>query len=213
MTNRSAFLIRFVAVLTVLSASVASAQVTWDANGAIAMGSACRSIAQNGAPPPDTFFIAAGEDVSVIFTDFGIDLTEADTESTAVHSCLVRIPITVAPRVALAELTQQLHWGYAKDKETEAEVFASGTFFNLPTRGIRASVGPWVEGVETWLTEEASDTFLHLNGRFCKKQPMKSFLSINLSVSARRKSKSKNISVRVHGEDIKYEVFAKWKRC
>lgn len=210
MKNRSAFLVRIVPVVAAFISSVASAQnIQWDGSKAIAVGSACSSTGN----APDTFFVAAGEDVAVIFTDFGIDLTGDDAESTAVHSCLVRLPITVAANVALAELTQQLHWGYSKDRGTEAQVFANGTFFGIPTKGIRAEVGKDVEGVESFLTEEAVDTFLHMRGRFCKTRPYKGLLSINLSLSARRRATDRNISVRIHGEDIRYEALATWVGC
>lgn len=89
MNNRSMLLVRIASVAAALTCGAASAQsgspVSWDADAAIAMGSACTS----RGDAADTFFIAAGEDVSVIFTDFGIDLNESDSTSAAVHSCLV----------------------------------------------------------------------------------------------------------------------------
>jgi hypothetical protein len=183
--------------------------IEWDASGAIAHGSACTS----RGPFPDTYFIAAGEDIAVIFSNMGIDLTPADAVNTAVHSCLIRIPIRVDDQVFLGELTQKVHWGYSKDYGTEGEIYANGTFFGRRTTPIRAYVGPGVQGIQSWITEEAHDLRNHWSGLFCRNRTLNGLLQVNLAVSARRNSASRDISVRIHGEDIRYEALAQWVHC
>jgi hypothetical protein len=180
--------------------------VQWDTANAIAGGSACNA----QGPFADTWFIAAGEDVSVIFSRMGIDLTPSTTQNTQVHSCLVRIPITVDGAVMLATLSQRLHWGYAKDINTEAEVHASGSIFNYSTVPISAYLPPTFSGVDAWRTESTSTSVF--TWPWCGMDHT-GLLNVNLSIAARRVSNAYDISVRIFGEDIRYDVTAVWIWC
>lgn len=183
------------------------APIVWDTANAIAGGSACDA----QGPFPDTWIISAGNEVSVVFSRMGVDLTPETAANTVVHSCLVRIPITVDGTVGIGQLDQTLYWGYAKDFGTEAQLSVKSTFLNAPTRAINVYLPPTVQGVEGGVESSVSDLIPNWASRFCK--PTSGFFQMNVGVAARRTDKNQDISVRVAGEDIVYEAVAVWTRC
>ncbi len=198
--------------------TVLAENVVWDVNNAIAGGSACNA----QGPFPDTWFIAAGEDLSVIFSNMGIDLTPSTAQNTAVHGCLVRIPLTINKRVAVASLTQEVEWGYAKDLNTEARLNVNATlnvagvnlfpFPNAPV--ITAFISGTVEGVQPWITASTTSFASHAApGPFCTGADHTGMLSVNFSLAARRTSTVQDISVRIHGEDIQYNASMVFPQC
>lgn len=195
------------ALLTLVNTRTQAAPITWDVDHAIAGGSACNA----QGPFPDTWIITAGDDVSVIFSRMGVDLTPETAVNTVVHSCLVRIPVTIDPSVAIGQLDQTVYWGYAKDLGTEAQLTVKSTFFNLPTTPIAVKLTSHQQGVEGGMVTTVSDFFPNYTGLFCK--PATGFFQMNLGIAARRTDPGQDISVRVAGEDIVYEALAVWVRC
>lgn len=181
--------------------------VDWDVDNALAIGNACNST----GPFPTAFFIAAGEDISVLFTSMGANLTPASAVNTVVNACLIRIPVTVDREVKIDRLTQRVSWGYAKDFGTEAEVTSRGSFFRIPTSGVTEFVGTGVQGVNAFIASEVDDIFFQ-PGLFCGADRV-GLLEIDLSVAARRNLASQDISVQIFGEDIRYEALADFLIC
>jgi hypothetical protein len=187
-------------------ARTAQAQmVEWDIDAAIAAGSGCNA----QGPFPDTFFSTAGDDVSVIFTRMGVDLTPASAENTAVHACLIRIPIVLDEDVAISELTQAVEWGWAKDLNTEVEVHTSATFFGRATARIDRYLGMSLEGVEAFRTDEVTNTFFQP----CTHRNHEGLYRLNMSIAGRRLNTSADLSVGIFGEDVKVNVAAVWVSC
>lgn len=202
------FAVAFLVVTT--ARAVPDEPITWDTDNAIAGGNGCAS----QGPFPDTWFITAGNDVSVIFSRMGVDLTPATAANTAATGCLVRIPVTIQSNVAVSELDQTLLWGYAKDSGTTGQVTARSTFCSMPTTSVGGTVGAAIEGVEA-LIETTSQSFFVWPpaAPFCQGKPVNCLFYINLGVAARRANDTQDVSLRIYGEDIEYEALAHWWPC
>lgn len=197
-------------VVLLVTNAHATEPVEWDTANAIALGNGCNS----GGPFPDTYFIAAGNEVSVIFSRMGVDLTPGTTANTGVTGCLVRVPVTIDGATAVSELDQTMLWGWAKDLGTTGQCTARATFCNLPTTAISTTVGPNVEGVQA-LEETTAQSFFVWPpvAPFCQGTPVKCMFQANLGVAARRTLSTQDISIRMYGEDIEYEALAYWSSC
>lgn len=106
----------------------ASAQaIIWHVDNALALGSGCSSTAG------DTEFIAAGNDVVVLFQNLDGN-----------KNCSVRIPATVREGFYLAELTQTIIYGYHKSSNASGAITALASIFNNPVASfnIPIPVGP-----------------------------------------------------------------------
>jgi hypothetical protein len=185
--------------------------VAWDTTKAFAGGNGCNST----GPFPDAWFIAAGGDVSVIFSRMGVDLTPATAANTAVTSCLVRIPVVFDASIALARLEQTLWWGYAKDLGTEADLGVNATFCTVPTKSISGYVGKAIQGVQALIDSRVSNTYL-ISAPYCQGHKVSCLYQAQLAVAARRdpcKDKCQDISVRIFGEDIELETYVYWVHC
>lgn len=194
--------------LSLLAGNAQADPVVWDTNRAIAGGNGCNSTGD----APDTWFIAAGGEVSVIFSLMGVDLTPGAGPNAATTSCLVRIPVRFDQTIAVEELDQTMLWGYAKSLGTTGQVSALSTFCNLPTNGITETVGEDVEGVEALAMTETQSFFVN-PPPFCHGRPINCLFSANLAVAALRRDVSQDISIRIYGEDIEFEALVDWRYC
>lgn len=184
--------------------------IVWDTVNAIAGGNGCTST----GPFPDTWFISAGNDMSVIFSRMGVDLTSETTANTATTGCLVRIPVTIESNVAISELDQTLLWGYAKDLGTSGSVTARSTFCGRPTNSTSGTVGPNIEGIEALIETTSVSVFAWPpTTPFCTGKPVDCLFYANLAVAARRTDRSQDESIRIYGEDIEYEALFYWRHC
>jgi hypothetical protein len=193
-----------------ISISANADPVTWDTASAIAAGNGCNST----GPFPDAFFITAGDDLSVIFMGMGVDLTPETAANSGVTGCLVRVPVTFDGATAVTELDQTLLWGYAKDFGTTAQVMARSTLCSLPTTPISSTVDASIEGVQA-LIESSTQSFFTWPPAppFCQGQAVTCMFQANIAVAARRNLETQDISIRIFGEDIQYEVLASWAIC
>jgi hypothetical protein len=199
------------AALLVANAQAAPVDpVVWDTASAIANGSGCTS----AGPFPDTFFITAGDDVSVIFSRMGVDLTPNTASNTGVTGCLVRIPVVIDGATAVSEIDQTLLWGWAKSLGSVGQIAAKTTFCSLPTTAISSTVPETVAGVQA-LEETSTQSFLVWppSKPFCQGKQVKCLFQANIGVAAMRQNSSQDISIRVFGEDIEYEALAYWQMC
>lgn len=194
--------------ISLLGANAQADPVVWDTARAIAGGNGCNS----AGATPDTWFIAAGSDVSVIFSLMGVDLTSGEGPNTAATSCLVRIPVTFDPTIAVEELDQTMLWGYAKDLGTIGQVSALSTFCNVPTNGITETVDEEVEGVEALILTQTQSFFVN-PPPFCRGRAIRCLFSANVAVAALRPDESQDISIRIYGEDIEFEALVYWRYC
>ncbi len=191
-----------------LAAPQANAQyVQWNYNNqAIALGSGCSSIQF------DTAFVAAGDEISVIFSRLGVSIASASDPGSAVSNCRVRIPIRVNKQVAIGELTQTLSYGWAKDDGSEGDITTKATFFGLPANSINIHLPSWTRGADAFSQKSVTNNFFQF-ANWCRGSDVTGLMMIDFAVSAVRYRSSSTVSVSIFGEDIKYEALALWRFC
>jgi hypothetical protein len=199
-----------VALLAANASAESATPVIWNTDSAIANGSGCSS----SGPFPDTYFIAAGGEVSVIFSRMGVDLSGSTAPNTAVTGCLVRIPVTIDGATAISELDQTMLWGWAKSLGSVGQVSVNSTFCGLNTNAASGAVSATVQGAVAMEESKSQSFFIWPPAKpFCQKKPVNCLFQANLGVAALRPDTSRSISVRIYGEDIEYEALAYWQMC
>lgn len=118
-----------------LVSSVASAaSISWHAHRAVALGSGCNSSAG------DTFFIANGNDLSVVFSSLGVNMPGGSGLPLAERkNCSLRVPATIASGFYVGELTQVLSYGVTKTRNALGGISSRATFFNAPASPLSVS--------------------------------------------------------------------------
>lgn len=124
------------------------ASIIWDTNRAISGGNkqVGGSSQQVCIKDVNTFFIDAGNTLSILLTDLGVALPSGDSSLTGRANCRIVVPVEVARGLYLADLTQTVTYGVVKGSGATARVSANSSFFGYPlpvlTRGY--SWGPIV---------------------------------------------------------------------
>lgn len=182
----------------------AASAAVWDINNAVVGGGDCLK--------SDVAIVAAGDDISLVFSKAGIHFAKASRAGSALYGCLVRIPVTVDAGVALSKLSQTLQWGYSKGLGSQAEVVARATFLGAPTSAIHEYLGSLTSGTVALTTSTVEDTFA-VGAPYCTGTPVAGLFGVNLSAAALRSSPSQSISIGLEGETLKFEAQATWTAC
>ena len=130
MHNKSLSILALAAALFVASPASALPQaITWNAAKATANGSGCNAF--------DTMFIDAGDQITVVFANLGVELTGTwDDARVALSACSIVIPATVKKGWYLAELNQTMFYGYRRTDGTRGKVSFFARFFNYYVGGV-----------------------------------------------------------------------------
>lgn len=184
-------------------ASTASAQqiIEWNYNNrASAGGSGCNR--------NNTEFISAGNEVSVIFSGLGVDLSGyAGGKLTALKKCKLVIPTKVRAGYYLAKLHQTITYGYNRTEGTDGKVSLVSRFYNqgagrvqknVPTRGLARYDEPWAEA--------KTKTLWQVRPSWCQRQAYQGNFKAQLSVSGYRRSTDQSIVVQIDGHDIRLDA-------
>ena len=202
-----------VAALSMASTSMAQQVIEWNYNGqASALGSGCqRSPGQSG----DTEFISAGNEVSVVFSRLGVELTgSGDTSKVQKKTCRVILPTKVRSGSYLASLEQTLTYGYERTNGTEGKVQVTSTFYdqtastierNIPTAGFNVYSAPSIQarGVSYW----------RVNPQWCARRDYLGNFKANLTVNGYRSSVSNDIVIQIDGHDIRFDALGRPALC
>jgi hypothetical protein len=202
---RLGFVAAFAAVLFGAGSAHAQSEVIWDVDRAQATGTGCTA-------GVDTFFIAAGSDVAILFSGMAIDLNTHQGPNAGNTRCKVRIPLLLRETVFVNQLSQDLHYGWAKDSGTRGSLATQARIFLQRLSAIEVDLPEGIEGVEPWRTESRTDA-LTRPPNWCNRQAQRGFFELDFEVHAKRRRRSDSISVRIHGEDLRYEAEADWLYC
>lgn len=130
------------------SGSVANAaDVTWLADEAVAIGSGCNTSLDRDQPV-DTFFIANGGDLSVVWSGLQIYLDGYDGKLADRQNCSIRIPVQTAPEFYIGEIEQQLSHYVLKSRGARLSIASRATVANVPISPFSVSY-PTYEHVQT----------------------------------------------------------------
>lgn len=103
--------------------ALAQQTVEWDANSSRALG--------NGCPNGSVAFIAAGNDVTVLFSELGVDMPSGGGAALQeTKNCTIVIPAQVARGLYLADLSQNLNYSVMKTAGSEGSISTQSVFFN-----------------------------------------------------------------------------------
>lgn len=199
------------AILATLSTSAIAAEVDWNYNNqAVAVGTACKSMGGEA----DTFFVQAGNEISVVFSRLGVNLGDEYAPNAERHTCSVRIPVRIAKGMYIGELRQSLLYGVTKSRGSSGEISARGTFFNLPAANIRQVFPRGVEMDEALRTATSVQNYQVNAPSWCTMSSgMSGMYAVNIAAAGQRSSPRENLILQVDGADIKFQATAGWYRC
>lgn len=175
--------------------------IQWNYNGgANALGSGCN----NG----DTDFIEAGNEMSVIFSNLGVELSGwAGGKRLAKKTCRLIIPTKVRAGYYMAKLRQTMTYGYNRTAGTDGKISVVSKFYdqaagyilrNVPTPGKDLWDEPWLEA-------QTSSNWLVRPG-WCRRSDYMGNFKANLSVTGYRRSTNQDIVIQIDGHDIRFDA-------
>jgi hypothetical protein len=169
-------------------------------NNASALGSGCSA--------GDTQFISAGNEISVIFSKLGVQLTGfAGGAKTALKNCRIVIPTKVKAGFYLGKLQQNITYGYNRTEGTDGKVVAVTEFYNqsagviekkIPTPNEDPYDAPWIKANHTNLWRVMPG--------WCSRSDYAGNYKAQLSVSGYRSDLEKDIIVQIDGQDIRFDA-------
>lgn len=179
--------------------------VQWDADRAILAGTGCQK-------DIDAFILEAGNDVSVIFSNLGVDLSDQFAPMAARKSCLARIPARVSNGYYIGTLTQAVSFGVIKSRNSQATVGVNSTFagYRLPALNVTVGRGRIANG-EIEQASRSDDFLVHGRG-FCRRN-IPVMYQAQLTVAGQRGSHLESVITQVDGLDVRFEATAGYFIC
>jgi hypothetical protein len=210
MKTKELFFSILVAIVLTTSPAFAQQVIEWDDMRATANGSGCSKW--------DTAFIAAGNQITAIFSTLGVDLSGTwDDRIAEKKTCTIVVPATIKKGWYIGSLKQTIFYGYTRTGGTRGMVSLQGRFFNyyiggikkwIPTPGQDPYYAPYVEAAAP------EQYFGILDPSFCSSPDdyEGNYLAI-LTVLGQRKDTNEDIVVQIDGEDIKFEAMGTPSLC
>ncbi len=217
MNLKSAALAFGLASIATLSAGAAKADVAavkWDvaSHTYIIAGTGCQK-------DVDAFAATNGNDLSIVFTNLGVNLPGNGTlrQLADRKTCALRIPAEIARGYYIGRLTQQFTYGVTKTAASSASVSTMSTFFGFNVSPYTWTVPNGVAMDEPLLTQRREDDFLvrstWYNGWCSLTRNPKGLYQANIAVTGMRNSSREDLIVFVDGLDLKYEILAQVFTC
>jgi hypothetical protein len=201
--------------LAVSSSAFAQSTIVWDTARAISGGSKQVGATSQQVCIKDvnTFFVDAGNTLSVLLTDLGVALPSGDQSLTGRANCRIVVPVQVARGLYLADLTQTITFGVVKGSGATARVSANSSFFgySLPLLSRGYNWGPIVNRpleqisrTDTFRvnTPSASSWFR----TWCFGRQPKGIYNSNLAVGIEKNNIFDEAQLAIDGLDVKFEV-------
>ncbi len=189
-----------------------ASDIVWNEGRATAVGTGCRK-------DVDTYILANGSDLSLIFTNLGFNLTGSSEPLSGAKTCTFRVPARISTGFYVADLTQAMIYGITKTENSDATLRNSASFFGVRTTSpaITARRGQRLD--EPFLEERRRDRFSRRNsGRWvsswCEgRRSDRGAFRGRISVRARRDNTTEDLIVFVDGLDVRYEVQSLLSPC
>lgn len=185
--------------------------ITWNVDEAVAAGSGCSM--------DDTSIIVAGDQISVIFSNIGIELNGSkDTRLVTRKNCSVVIPAKVKHGWYIGKVEQTLMYGYKRTAGAIGSVSMVSRFFNYVAGKIskQIPVAGKDEFAEPQLETRSKSYLSTPSDRWCKyRDDYKGNYIGSLSLTGSRKSVRDSIVIRqIDGkEDIRFDAVVHGYAC
>jgi hypothetical protein len=136
MIRKSFFAAALVSIGVFAGARTGAAQdITWNVNSAGAIGTACKSAAG------DTLFIANGNDLSILFGAFAVNMQPNDgTGLSELRNCTVVVGATLHKGFYLGDMQQTITYSVDKSANTSGEITAVDSFFGAPVAAFTVNI-------------------------------------------------------------------------
>jgi hypothetical protein len=203
------------AIFHVLAAIPAyAAVIEWNTDAAVVEGSGCQK-------DVDTFVIASGNDVSVVFSNLGFSLTDGNG-LVGNTLCSLRIPAKIQAGLFISELDQSMLYGVVKSPGSEGTLRNRARFFGIPLFSPDLNFLRGRNENDPQKVERRKDRFSSRgpgNGRdwvaaWCKRErPLRGAFDAQIKVRGRRDSQQENLIVFVDGLDLRYDVVSQLQGC
>lgn len=177
--------------------------VDWNYNGqATANGSGCK--------PTDTAFIAAGNELTVVFGGMGLQLSGPGANS-AIRSCSLVVPAKVKqPEPGtffyVTQLQETLSYGYVRTSMTSGKISMMSRLFNQPAGSLSLNIPtPGEDPTDAPLIQR--DSFSQIivfnpSGQSCSDDFEGNYVA-TISATAKRSGATQEILIDVPGQDIR----------
>lgn len=209
------FPVAFIFVYFVVAGSPAAASaIEWNTDAAVFAGPGCQK-------DVDTFVIASGNDVSVIFSNLGFSLTDG-SGLVGNNLCNLRIPATIQSGLYIADLEQSVLFGVVKSAGSEGTLRNKARFFGISLLSPEINFSRGRSENNPQKVERRKDRFSSRgpgNGRdwvnaWCKRDRMpRGAFDAQIKVQGRRDSAQENLIVFVDGLDLRYDVVSQLQNC
>ena len=180
--------------------------VSWNYNEkATASGSGCNM--------ENTFFLSAGDEVSIIFSNLGVELDGYQGGSLEQRKfCRIKIPALIKKGFYLSSLSSSLLYGLVRSEETEAHVslqyrFLGANYFRNKDYGNSPQ-----EPRNIPLAELRGKTRIR-NPKRCGGKDFKSALFARASVAASRKRVEEGVVIHLDGLSLRLDAVASMEAC
>jgi len=198
--------------VSALTSAVASAEsIEWDVERAVIAGTGCQK-------DWDAFASTNGNDLSVVFTNLGVDLPgNSGSPLAARKNCTVRVPAEISQGLYIGELVQRVTYGVTKSARASGSVATRSTFFGFNVSPYTVNL-PYGSAINNpLLVNSRTDEFLvnttWYTGWCRAGRNPRGLYQANLAISGQRDSDRENLIMFVDGLDLKFEVLAEILHC
>ncbi len=197
----------------------ATQPVIWHAEQAVLAGTGCRGGVAAGTTP-DSWAIANGQDLSIVFTNLQVNLPGNGTvgDFAGRSQCSVRVPVEIVRGFYVGDLEQTITIGVTKSDNANLSGAATSTFFNLPVSSpsIQVPSGPGTALNFAELSATSHDA-LRVSA-FCKsftpgQNTIPGLYRSNVAVSAQRDSAADDAIIGADAVDVRWDIQTRWFVC
>lgn len=206
MIRNSFFAAALVSIGVFACARTGAAQdITWNVNNALALGTGCSSIRG------DTAFISNGNDLSILFSNFGVNMQPNDGQGvSATVNCAVRVAATLHKGFYLSNLQQTITYGVNKSANTSGRITALDSFFGAPVSSFTVNI-PFGPMNRPAVTQTKNNALLMVSA--CGGGDLAGLFKSNLAVGVVRASVHEDLILGTEGLDIRYDITAPFLVC
>lgn len=126
------------ALAWVIMATVITPHLAFGQTNTIVWNAGAAKLAGNGCAPGSVALIATGNDLTILFSELGVDLPQGIAQpQTDTKNCNIIVPATVSRGVYLAELTQRLNYSIQKTARSRGWIATQSVFFGHGLKPLR----------------------------------------------------------------------------
>ncbi len=179
--------------------------IYWDATNAVLGGTGCRK-------DVDAFVMEAGNDISIVFSNLGIELADQYAPMQARKSCLARINARVANGYYIGTLTQNVSFGVVKTLNSEATIGVRSNFGGYNLQPLNVVFGRNRRASGEIQTASRQDDFIVQGRGYCGRKFPVSYQA-QLTAAASRASMQDSVISQIDGLDVRFEATAGLFMC